>query len=76
MLMTNTCFVTHEATEEILLRVTNVCGECYSDIDMGDTIHYDMQNYRYLCDCCQKKLCSQMNDECEVVREEDTGLFC
>ena len=72
----NGCFVTQEATEDILLRVTNVCAECYDDISTGDTIHYDMQNYRYLCDCCQKILCARMNDECEVVREEDAGLFC
>jgi hypothetical protein len=75
-MMSNTCFVTQEATKEILLRVTNVCGECYDDLNIGDTIHYDMQNYRYLCDCCQEKLCSQMNEECEIVREEDAGLFC
>jgi len=74
--MSNACFVTQTATKEILLRVTNVCGECYNDINEGDTIHYDMQNYRYLCDCCQEKLCSQMNEECEIVREEDPGLFC
>ena len=47
--MSSPCFVTQEATEEILLRVTNVCAECYDDINEGDTIHYDMQNYRYLC---------------------------
>ncbi|WP_295420052.1 hypothetical protein [Sulfurovum sp.] len=75
-MMSNACFVTQEATKEILLRVTNVCGECYSDLHIGDIIHYDMQNYRYLCDCCQQKLCSQMNEECEIVREEDAGLFC
>ncbi len=74
--MSNACFVTQTATKEILLRVTNVCGECYNDINEGDTIHYDMQNYRYLCDCCKEKLCSQMNEECEIVREEDVGLFC
>ena len=72
----NVCFITQEATEDILLRVTNVCAECYEDIHSGDTIHYDMQEYRYLCDCCQKIFCSRMNEECEVVREEDAGLFC
>jgi len=72
----NACFVTQEATEEILLRVTNVCGECYDDIEAGDTIHYDMQNYRYLCDCCQEKLCARMNENCEVVEDENPNLFC
>jgi hypothetical protein len=74
--MSSACFVTQEATEEILLRVTNVCAECYDDINPGDIIHYDMQNYRYLCECCQEKLCARMNENCESVEEEGAGLFC
>ncbi|GIU00615.1 hypothetical protein TSL6_11210 [Sulfurovum sp. TSL6] len=73
--MSSPCFVTQEATEEILLRVTNVCAECYDDIKEGDMIHYDMQNYRYLCQRCQEELCEKMNDECEIVEEESAGLF-
>jgi hypothetical protein len=73
--MSSPCFVTQEATEEILLRVTNVCAECYDDIKEGDTIHYDMQNYRYLCKSCQERLCAQMNENCEVVVDESEGLF-
>lgn len=73
--MGSACFVTQEATEEILLRVTNVCAECYDDIQTGDTIHYDMQNYRYLCKACQERLCAQMNENCEVVVDESEGLF-
>ncbi|RLA59897.1 MAG: hypothetical protein DRQ78_10095 [Epsilonproteobacteria bacterium] len=72
--MANTCFVTQEATQEILLRVTNVCAECYTDILIGDTIHYDMQNYRYLCKNCQEELCEKMNEDCEII-EEAGGLF-
>ncbi|MFT7880854.1 MAG: hypothetical protein ABXS91_10730 [Sulfurimonas sp.] len=72
---TSACFVTQEATEEILSRVTNMCAECYSEIQIGDMIHYDMQNYRYLCDRCQEELCEKMNDECEVIVEESEGLF-
>lgn len=75
-MMSSTCFLTQVATEEILLRVTNVCGECYDDIVEGDTIHYDMQTYRYLCQSCQEKLCEQMNEDCEIVAEEEGGLFC
>ena len=74
--MGSACFVTELATKEILLRVTNVCAECYDDISEGDTIHYDMQNYRYLCKCCQEKLCSQMNENCEIVEDESPSLFC
>ena len=73
--MSSPCFVTQEATEEILLRVTNVCAECYDDIKEGDTIHYDMQNFRYLCKACQERLCAQMNENCEVVVDESEGLF-
>lgn len=73
--MGSACFVTQEATEEILLRVTNVCAECYDDIHEGDTIHYDMQNYRYLCKNCQERLCAQMNENCEVIADESEGLF-
>lgn len=74
--MSNPCFVTQEATAEILLRVTNVCAECYDDLHEGDTIHYDMQNYRYLCKSCQERLCAQMNENCEVVEDETPSLFC
>ena len=51
--MSNRYFITQEATKEILLRVTNVCGECYSDLHQGEIIHYDMQHYRYICQKCQ-----------------------
>ena len=74
--MASECFVTQEATQEILLRVTNVCAECYDDINEGDTIHYDMQNYRYLCKDCQESLCAQMNENCEIVEDDAPGLFC
>jgi hypothetical protein len=69
------CFISQEATEEILSRVTNVCAECYSDIHVGDMIHYDLQNYRYLCEKCQEELCEQMNDACEIILDESEGLF-
>ncbi|MEA3456643.1 MAG: hypothetical protein U9R26_09055 [Campylobacterota bacterium] len=69
----STCFVDQIATPEILLRVTNVCGECYDDLLEGDPIYYDMQSYRYLCKKCYEILCEKMNDDCEVI--EDEGLF-
>jgi len=72
--MSSACFVTQIASEEILLRVTNVCGECYNDLSEGDTIHYDMQNYRYLCTSCQEILCDSMNEQCEIL-EDSAGLF-
>lgn len=72
---TGACFVTQEATEEILLRVTNVCAECYSDIRAGDTIYYDMLHCCYLCEQCQETLCEKMNEACESTEEESEGLF-
>ena len=72
--MASACFVTQDATHEILLRVTNVCAECYDDISEGDTIHYDMQNYRYLCESCKERLCEMMNENCEII-EESASLF-
>ncbi|MEY3001802.1 MAG: hypothetical protein RLZZ428_177 [Pseudomonadota bacterium] len=69
------CFVAQEATEEILLRVTNVCAECYDDLLPGNMIFYDMQNYRYLCQTCQENLCARMNENCEIVEDEAAALF-
>ncbi len=68
------CFIDQIASQDILLRVTNVCGECYSDIKVGDQIYYDMQGYRYLCKTCHQELCDRMNQECEIIHE-DEGLF-
>jgi len=65
-----------EATEDILLKVTNVCAVCYCDIHVGDTIHYDTQRYHYVCQRCQEELCAQMDTECQIVEEEGGGLFC
>ncbi|MEA1953288.1 MAG: hypothetical protein U9O24_02725 [Campylobacterota bacterium] len=73
--MGSACFLTQIATEEILQRVTNMCGECYSDIVKGDIIHYDMQTYRYLCQSCQEQLSEKMNENCEIIEEESAGLF-
>ena len=67
-------FITQIATKEILLKVTNVCAECYSDINRGDTIYYDMQNCRYLCEACQKRLFEQIDKKSES-EEELVTLF-
>lgn len=74
--MMSPCFIMQTATEDILLKVTNVCALCYSDIHIGDTIHYDTQKYHYLCQACQEKQCGQMNGECESIEDEESGLFC
>ncbi len=66
-------FFTQEATEDILFRVTSVCAECYSDISVGDTIYYDMQDYRYLCKCCQEKFVKAHSSSMDI--DETIGLF-
>ncbi len=68
------CFVEQKATKKILLRVTNVCGQCYKSFCEGENIYYDMSTYRYLCKRCKDELSERMNDECEI-EEEDRGLF-
>ena len=73
--MSSTCFVTQEATKDILIRVTNVCAECYGDIKEGDTIHYDMQNYRYICMSCQDKLYTLLNKNCKPIEDDIIALF-
>ncbi|NOR56472.1 MAG: hypothetical protein GQ531_09710 [Sulfurovum sp.] len=73
--MGSACFVTEQATETILLRVTNVCAECYDNLTVGDTIHYDMQNYRYICMSCQERLCALLDENCEVIEDESAVLF-
>ena len=73
--MSKAYFLTQEATKDILLRVTNVCGECYRDLEEGDTIHYDMQTYRYLCNECQKDFCEAHKEECDVYEDDSQTLF-
>ena len=69
------CFIMQDATEDILLKVTNVCAICYSDIHLGDTIHYDTQKYHYLCQRCQEEQYEQMDTQCKIVENEEGGLF-
>jgi len=70
------CFIMESATEDILNRVTNMCAICYDDLHVGDTIHYDVQNYRYVCQKCQEELCEQLDSQCEITEDEEGGLFC
>ena len=69
------CFVDQIANSDILLRVTNVCGECYDDLREGEHIYYDMQTYRYLCQHCKEMLSERMYDQCEIIEDEGGNLF-
>lgn len=68
-------FIMQIVTEDMLSRVTRVCAQCYDDIKAGDTIHYDMQQYRYICQKCHDKQCEDTQNEHVVIDEEDGGLF-
>ncbi|HHO42617.1 MAG TPA: hypothetical protein ENN12_04590 [Epsilonproteobacteria bacterium] len=68
------CFVEQEANEGILMRVTNVCSECYTFLPNGDTIYYDMQTCRYLCQKCKDELVDSMDENCNIVHKKG-GLF-
>jgi hypothetical protein len=70
----NNCFIDQIASQDILLRVTNLCGVCYDDLKLGEMIYYDMQEYRYLCQKCYEELSDKMNSNCEVV-DDGEGLF-
>jgi hypothetical protein len=68
------CFIEQTATMNILLKVTNVCSECYGDFINGSTIFYDLKACRYICELCHERLLPLMSSEC-VVDNDDLGLF-
>lgn len=68
-------FIAQEATPELLLGVSNMCAECYSEIKIGDTIHYDRIEYRYLCKICEENIRIEMNKNSENTNEEEQGAM-
>ena len=72
--MSGQYFVEQTATTDILKQVTNVCAECYDEIDIDDKIYYDMQNYRYICKDCYEEELQTIEKHIEIIDEED-GLF-
>jgi len=74
--MSSVNFVAQEASEEIFKRVSCFCAECYSEFEIGDTIHYDMKEYRYLCRVCFEKINTQHQQELrEEPLEDSSNLF-
>jgi len=73
--MNTQCFVEQRSDERILNFVTRYCAECYREFSLGETLFYDMQEFRYLCDDCARLLAERMDDECEIVEEQEGGLF-
>ena len=67
--MSGQYFLEQVATVKILQQVTEVCAECYSNINIDDKIYYDMQNYRYICTNCSKEILKKMEQKIERVEE-------
>jgi len=76
-LLNDHCFVRQSATPKILEFVSRFCAECYHEFAEGETLYYDMQNYRYLCESCADALARHLDELCEVSEEEEEpgGLF-
>lgn len=69
-------FIDQVASHEILKCVTNLCSECYDELKVGDTIYYDLREYRYLCQECHRKLCDAMSVDCEIIDDDEVeSLF-
>ena len=67
--MSGQYFLEQVATVKILKQVTEVCAECYSDINIGDRIYYDMQNYRYICSNCSEDIFKEIEKKTETIEE-------
>lgn len=64
------CFIEQNATMSILLNVTNVCSECYSDLKEGNIIFYDLKGCRYICDLCHDRIAPLISSECNIEIDE------
>ena len=73
--MSNNCFLQQEATVEILSNVADFCSECYTTIVPQQTIFYDMQNYRFICETCQSLLNQNLDENCDPIENELNSLF-
>jgi len=73
--MIGNCFVRQEATSEIISNVVSFCANCYDDIVYNQTIFYDMNNYRYLCESCQSELQENIDINCEPLASDNQSLF-
>lgn len=73
--MSENCFLRQKATSEIISSVAGFCAECYTVIQPNETIFYDMQNCRYLCQSCQENIKEKLDEKCEPLNLEHTFLF-
>jgi len=71
--MSPKCFIDQIATQELMSRVTRMCGECYDDFKEGNHIYYDMQTYRYLCHTCYQESVTRLDERCETAEEGGGG---
>jgi predicted amidophosphoribosyltransferase len=73
--MSANCFVREQASAESIVNVTSVCAECYRSIVANETIFYDMQSYRYLCERCKDELQEHLDNNCIPLSEDESSLF-
>lgn len=64
------CFIEQTVTTNILLKVTNVCSECYADLKEGSVIFYDLRGCRYICYLCHERIAPLMSSECNMDSDE------
>ena len=72
--MSGNCFVKEQATAKLISNVASFCSECYNEISENETIFYDMQNCRYLCETCQLKYQESLDENCESL-VDNSSLF-
>ena len=82
--MNNRFFIEQEATSRILQQVASVCAECYRELKEGESIFYDTEGFRYLCEECAMKFAEMQEsaeekrfnaDSIEIVEERRDTLF-
>ncbi|WP_457603128.1 hypothetical protein [Nitratifractor sp.] len=72
-------FVQQRGNEKIFTCVSRYCAECYRELKEGETLYYDLENYRYLCRDCANRiseargLCVHETEESEY--KEGKTLF-
>ena len=73
--MGSNCFFKQKATSEIISNVTDFCSECYETIVPSQTIFYDMDKYRFICEACQDGMGKKLDENSEFIDHENSSLF-
>lgn len=70
-------FLEQQMEERLLERVGRYCSECYREFKIGESAYYDLQEYRYVCTECAKRLSRQREEKSPETIEEmrEASLF-